>query len=41
MKFRDAIVLPDDHGMSDNEIDQIKQKRFIDWIAATTPVEGE
>jgi len=37
----DAIVLPDDHGMSDEQIEQMKRQRLIDWIAfvTTPPVE--
>lgn len=34
MIFRDAIVLPDDHGLTDEQIEQMKQKRFADWIQA-------
>lgn len=38
--LRDAIVLPDNHGLSDTEIEAIKQKRFDDWIAIiNTPAE--
>lgn len=38
--LRDAIVLPDNHGLSDTEIEAIKQKRFDDWVAIiNTPVE--
>jgi hypothetical protein len=44
--FRDCIVLPDDHNMSDVEIEAIKQKRYDDWMLAISavneePVEGE
>jgi hypothetical protein len=35
--FRDAIHLPDDHTLSDTEIDMIKQQRFENWLAATVP----
>jgi hypothetical protein len=31
--FRDALHLPDDHGMSDAEILAMKQQRFDNWIA--------
>ena len=34
--FRDAIVLPENHGMTDEQIEQIKQKRFDDWYAIVT-----
>lgn len=30
--FRDAIILPADHGMSDSDIEAIKQARFDEWI---------
>jgi hypothetical protein len=33
MTFRDAIVLPNDHELSDSDIEAIKQKRFDDWCA--------
>lgn len=39
--FRDAIVLEDNHGLSDEQIEQIKQKRFADWLEASKPVEEE
>ena len=45
--FSDAIVLPDDHGLSDAEIEAMKQARFDAWHAVVTapseeePVEGE
>lgn len=29
--FRDAIHLPDDHALSDAEIEAIKQSRFAKW----------
>ena len=31
--FRDALNLPDDHGLSDDELTAIKQARFDAWIA--------
>ena len=34
--FRDAIVLPDDHQLSEADIENIKQKRFDDWYAIVT-----
>ena len=34
--FRDAIVLPDDHGMLDAEIEAMKQARFDAWYAVVT-----
>lgn len=35
-KFRDALHLPDDHGMSDAQIDAMKQERFDRWYAIVT-----
>ena len=37
--FSDAIVLPDDHGFTDVEIEAMKQQRLSNWIADVTPVE--
>ena len=39
--FRDALHLPEDHGMTDAEIQTMKQQRFDNWIAIVTapPVE--
>ena len=34
--FRDALHLPDDHGLSDDEIQALKQQRFDNWIAIVT-----
>ena len=31
--FRDALNLPDDHGLSDDELDAMKQARLDNWIA--------
>lgn len=31
--FRDALHLPEDHGLTDVEIDALKQQRFDNWIA--------
>lgn len=40
--FRDALHLPDDHGMTDEQIDAMKQQRVDNWIAIVTapPVES-
>jgi hypothetical protein len=36
--FRDAITLPDDHTMTEDEIEAMKQERFDNWVAViTTP----
>lgn len=38
--FKDAIVLADDHTLTDAEIEAIKQQRFDKWYAIiTNPVE--
>ena len=35
--FRDALVLPDDHGLSDAELDAMKQQRLDNWLAVVIP----
>ncbi len=39
--FRDALYLPDDHGLSDEQIEAMKKERVDNWIAVVTapPVE--
>lgn len=45
--FRDALHLPDDHGMTEDEIQAMKQQRLDNWLAIvnappaeeTTPTE--
>lgn len=38
--YRDALYLPEDHVLTNEEIEAIKQARFNRWIAAiTAPVE--
>lgn len=32
-KFADALHLPDDHTMSDAEIEAMKQQRLNNWLA--------
>lgn len=39
--FTDAIVLPDDHGMTDAEIEAMKQARFDAWYAIVTAPQEE
>jgi hypothetical protein len=34
--FKDAIVLEENHGLSDEQIDAMKQARFDDWYAIVT-----
>lgn len=31
--YRDALYLPDDHGLSDAEIEALKQQRLDNWLA--------
>jgi hypothetical protein len=44
-KYRDAIVLADDHGLDDETIEALKQQRFDSWkahiIAASEVTEEE
>jgi len=35
-KFADALHLPDDHTLSDVEIQAMKQQRVDNWIAVVT-----
>lgn len=39
--LKDAIVLPENHGMSDEQIEAMKQKRFYDWYAIVTAPQEE
>ena len=34
--FRDALHLPEDHGMTDDQIQAMKQQRLDNWIAIVT-----
>lgn len=34
--FTDALNLPDDHGYTEQEIEDMKQKRFDNWLAIIT-----
>lgn len=34
--FKDAIVLPENHGFTVAQIEEMKQKRFDDWYAIVT-----
>ena len=39
--LKDALVLPDDHGYTDAELEAMKQARFDNWYKiVTTPVEN-
>jgi len=35
--FRDALHLPENHGMTNAEIQAMKQRRFDNWIAIVNP----
>jgi hypothetical protein len=39
--FKDAIVLPKNHGFTDAQIEEMKQKRFDDWYAIVTAPQPE
>ena len=34
--FSDALHLPDDHGLSDEQIEAMKQQRLDNWVAIIT-----
>lgn len=34
--FRDALILSDDHGLSEDELTAMKQARFDNWVVAVT-----
>lgn len=34
--FRDALHLADDHGLSDEQIETMKQERVSNWIAVVS-----
>ena len=36
--FSDALNLPDDHGLTDAEIDTLKQGRLTNWLSVVNPV---
>lgn len=40
-EYTDALHLPDDHGLTDAEIETMKQERYNKWFAFinTSPVE--
>jgi uncharacterized protein YcgL (UPF0745 family) len=39
--FRDAIVLEDNHNLTNEKIEEIKEKRFQDYLIAIQPQEEE
>lgn len=34
--FRDALHLPDDHGLTEEQIQTMKQERLDNWLAIVT-----
>lgn len=38
-RFSDALHLPDDHGLTEAEIEALKQQRLDNWLAIVTPQE--
>jgi hypothetical protein len=39
--YRDALHLPEGHGLSDEQIDAMKQERVDNWIAVITAPPAE
>ena len=39
--FSDALHLPNDHGLSDEQIETMKQQRFDNWIDVITAPPSE
>lgn len=35
--FRDALHLPEDHGLTEDQIQALKQERFDNWMAVVNP----
>ena len=40
-KFADALHLPDDHTLTDAEIETMKQQRLDNWVAIVTAPSDE
>jgi hypothetical protein len=36
--FCDALNLPDDHGLTDEQLEAMKQERLANWLAVVNPV---
>ena len=36
--FCDALYLPDDHGLTDEQLEAMKQDRLTNWLAFVNPV---
>ena len=39
--FRDAIILEDNHNLTEQQIEEIKEKRFQDYLISIQPQEEE
>lgn len=40
--YKDALILPEDHGLSDAEIEAMKQQRYNNWLTIiNTPSQEE
>jgi len=39
--LKDAIVLPENHNLTESQIEEMKQKRFDDWYAIVTAPQPE
>lgn len=35
--FSDALYLPENHGLSDEQIEAMKQERLTNWLAVVNP----
>jgi len=35
--FCDALYLPDDHGLTDEQLEAMKQERLANWLAVVNP----
>jgi len=41
LTFSDSIVLQDNNGMTESQIDEMKQSRYNAWLEAIKPVDEE
>jgi len=39
--FSDALHLPDDHGLSGDKLEALKQQRLANWLSAVTAAPQE
>lgn len=39
LSFSDALHLEDDHGLTDEQIEAMKDERFANWLAVVRPTE--